>query len=523
MQLITIGIKFTMIRHMFIIHLLLLVMALSGQTHSFIEIEAEQYSNQAQNQLRKWEVMHSDNKAILAGKKTYIQCLPDTRITHQDSLIKGENFSDKPGNLAVLSYEVDINQVGRYYVWVRAYSTGSEDNGVHLGLDMNWPNSGQRIQWCKGKNNWTWSNSQRTAANHCGEPHLIYLDITTKGKHTINFSMREDGFAMDKFILTTDVNYDPNSTLKRAQIYIRDPFIFADAKTNTYYMYSSVYDLEYIKNPKNGVMVYKSKDLENWSFPTYSFVIPKEWWASDTHRSWAPEVHEYMGKYYMLATFSNPNKKLKSSRTEAITAVRGTAILVSDSLDGIFHPLSANSTTPPEWMALDGTLFIEENKPYMVFCHEWIQVEDGTMEAIALSKDLSTTKGKTKTLFRATDAKWVKKLDQVKAWNTDGYITDGPWFYRTKNNKLLMLWSSFGEEGYAVGLAESKSGRLHGPWTQNTPLFKRDGGHAMIFNTFNNKMILTLHQPNSGDIRARFFELYEHNNTLEIGNLIPFD
>ena len=65
------------------------------------------------------------------------------------------------------------------------------------------------MQWCDGKDLWTWASKQRTDANHCGEPYLIYLDVDTKGEHNIQFSMREDGFEFDKFILTTDKDFIP--------------------------------------------------------------------------------------------------------------------------------------------------------------------------------------------------------------------------------------------------------------------------------------------------------------------------
>jgi hypothetical protein len=93
---------------------------------------------------------------------------------------------------------------GRYYVWVRAYSTGSEDNGLHVGLNGTWPASGQRLQWCEGKNSWRWESKQRTQKQHCGEPHKIYLDIEEPGVHVVSFSMREDGFEFDKWFATTD-------------------------------------------------------------------------------------------------------------------------------------------------------------------------------------------------------------------------------------------------------------------------------------------------------------------------------
>jgi hypothetical protein len=122
-------------------------------------------------------------------------------------LIHGENFSNQPGKLAILVYPVHFNTTGRYYVWVRAYSTGSEDNGIHVGLDGTWPESGRRLQWCEAKNSWRGESMQRTEAEHCGEPYKIYLDIEQPGLHTIEFSMREDGFEFDKWLMTKDRNF----------------------------------------------------------------------------------------------------------------------------------------------------------------------------------------------------------------------------------------------------------------------------------------------------------------------------
>jgi hypothetical protein len=174
--------------------------------------EAESFRSQTSDEVRKWVVIdkNSTEKAVQqAGGNAYVHCLPDTRVTHDDKLIKGTNFSDKAGQMAVLTYPIKFKKPGRYYVWVRAYSTGSEDNGVHVGLNGTWPESGQRVQWCEGKNKWTWSGSQRTVEVHCGVPHLIYLDVPKAGTHDVQFSMREDGFRMDAFLLTLDREYVP--------------------------------------------------------------------------------------------------------------------------------------------------------------------------------------------------------------------------------------------------------------------------------------------------------------------------
>ena len=139
-----------------------------------------------------------------AGNGAYLEILPDTRTNHQDKLIPGENFSNEPGKLAVLHYKVNFSNPGRYYVWVRAHSTGSEDNGLHVGLDGKWPESGRRLQWCKAKNTWRWDSLQRTQKVHCGVPHQIFLDIEESGVHEIQFSMREDGFEFDRWLMTKD-------------------------------------------------------------------------------------------------------------------------------------------------------------------------------------------------------------------------------------------------------------------------------------------------------------------------------
>ncbi len=126
-------------------------------------------------------------------------------------MVVGENFINEPGQMAVLEYDVEIPAAGRYFVWVSIYSTGPDDNGIHVGIDGEWPESGQRMQWCEGKNAWTWASKQRTEEEHCGVPGLIYLDVDAPGPHVVQFSMREDGLEFDRFALTTEANFDPSS------------------------------------------------------------------------------------------------------------------------------------------------------------------------------------------------------------------------------------------------------------------------------------------------------------------------
>ena len=188
------------------------------ETDGLVVMEAEDFERQEKDDIRRWHITTAEktrddspdadpNHSAGASGGAYIEILPDTRTNHDEKLIKGENFSNEPGVMAVVSYKIRFQSTGRYYVWARIYSTGTEDNGVHVGLNGEWPESGQRMQWTE-KNRWVWGSKQRTEEVHTGVPGMIYLDIEEPGEHTIQFSMREDGFEMDQFLLTTDPDFD---------------------------------------------------------------------------------------------------------------------------------------------------------------------------------------------------------------------------------------------------------------------------------------------------------------------------
>jgi Gylcosyl hydrolase family 115 C-terminal domain len=192
------------------------------ESGGLVSIEAEHFATLSDNGTeRDWYVTTAteepgvtpdpdDSHAGDASGGAYLEGLPDTRVTDQDTLVSGVNFYPNPGTGPIATYRVQFTTTGRYYLWVRAYSTGAEDNGVHVGIDDDWPGSGERMQWCSGKNQWTWSNAQRDSGGQvCGVPGSIYVDVATAGEHTIAVSMREDGFEFDKIVLTDDEGYEP--------------------------------------------------------------------------------------------------------------------------------------------------------------------------------------------------------------------------------------------------------------------------------------------------------------------------
>lgn len=274
------------------------------------------------------------------------------------------------------------------------------------------------------------------------------------------------------------------------------------AEESAYYLYGST-DKNIWSGPATGFDCYRSTDLVTWEGPVAAFRPGPDFW-SDTNY-WAPEVHRYHGRFYMFATFT------------AEGARRGTQILVADSPTGPFVPHSDGPVTPREWECLDGTLHVDDlERPWIVFSHEWVQVGDGTVCAMRLTDDLTAAGGPPVELFAASSAPWAEQFHSER--HGPGFVTDGPFLHRTADHELVMLWSSWKDGRYSQGLARSTSGYVEGPWQHEPePLYANDGGHGMIFRTFDDRLFLTLHSPNATpDERAVFIPVEESAGTLRV-------
>lgn len=289
--------------------------------------------------------------------------------------------------------------------------------------------------------------------------------------------------------------------LKTTDIHIRDPYVLPIKAENLYYLYGTTGSQAWT-DAASGFDYYTSPDLQNWDGPFPAFRPSADFWAD--RNFWAPEVHFYRDRYYMFASF----------KAEGIC--RGTQILAADSPQGPFQPISDKPVTPQDWECLDGTLFVDaDDQPYIVFCHEWVQVGDGEICALRLSDDLTSAVEQPRRLFRASEAPWAQEINSK---GRIGYVTDGPSLYRLANGKLIMLWSSFSTGGYTVGIAKSTSGDILGSWQQlPEPLYTGDGGHCMVFRDFNGQLWLALHRPNpTPDERPYFIPLKESESSVII-------
>ena len=299
----------------------------------------------------------------------------------------------------------------------------------------------------------------------------------------------------------------PGATLTRADFRIRDPFVLAEG--GVYYLYESK-----PWDGGRGVFVRRSADLEHWTDKRQAMRVADD---LPVRKVWAPEVHRHDGRYYLFVTLTlekgaYPVAALVPGREEFVEP-RGTWVYVSDSPMGPFEPVKKGPVPPKDWMTLDGTLYVEDGQPYMVFCHEWCQVKDGRMCYAPLSPDFSSFTAAPTTMFKASEA-----------MEGAGDITDGPFLYRSpKNGALYMIWSNTvrrkgsKDPDYCVFVRRSSSGRLAGPWSKDGLLFGENGGHGMMFKAFDGRLMLTLHQPNATpDERMALFEVEDTGETLRI-------
>lgn len=308
-------------------------------------------------------------------------------------------------------------------------------------------------------------------------------------------------------------------------ILLSDPFILADSATHTYYMTGT------------GGMLWTSKNLQTWDGPRSVVEIDTTSWMGPHPRIWAAELHHYRGRYYYFATFTNEALCIDSVEGRRIPR-RACHVLVADKPDGPYRPMASPVYLPAHMPTLDATFFVDnDDQPYMVFCHEWLQNLDGTVERIRLSPDLSSSLYTSSVLFRASDSPWSldegnpTTLAETRQRRSDGtlpnVVTDGPFLFRTQTGRLGMIWTSWVGEAYTQGVAYSLSGTIDGPWIHEAkPITPPNYGHGMLFHDWKGRLLCVLHSHqviNGRTVRhPHFFLMDDEGDQLKtLANFIP--
>jgi hypothetical protein len=99
------------------------------------------------------------------------------------------------GSSPRLDFPVLFVKTGTHYVWVRGRGATAADNSVHVGLDWQMSATCDRIGSFPAQ--WTWMSDTMDGAP-------ATFEVSEPGIHTVNVWMREDGFELDKIVITTN-------------------------------------------------------------------------------------------------------------------------------------------------------------------------------------------------------------------------------------------------------------------------------------------------------------------------------
>ena len=176
--------------------------------------------------------------------------------------------------------------------------------------------------------------------------------------------------------------------MKTNEINIRDPYVLLHQ--GRYYLYGTRSETCWCE--ADGFDCYVSSDRENWEGPVEIFHRPEGFWADRAY--WAPECLACNGGFFLITTLGSAECK------------KGIHVLYSTSPLGPFVPWGGQ-LTPPDWSCIDGTVYLEDKTPYLIFSHSFEDDPRGDMCLVELKPDLTGPAGEVTTLFSASEAAWA--------------------------------------------------------------------------------------------------------------------
>ena len=102
-----------------------------------------------------------------------------------------------------IGFEIDFTSTGVYYVWMRVYAPNLNGNSLHIGFD---DEELETTMETTVQNAWTWIGTRISDGGKA------IVNVDTPGEHVFNLWIREDGFYVDRILLTTDAGYIPQGS-----------------------------------------------------------------------------------------------------------------------------------------------------------------------------------------------------------------------------------------------------------------------------------------------------------------------
>lgn len=160
-----------------------------------VVVEAENFHDNVPQGGHEWQLA-TDLTGFSGGG--FMRAIPDSGANIESGYDTGSPRLD---------IEVDFQKTGTHYVWIRYLKTGGQDDSCHVGIDGEKGSDAEDMSATGSDNMWNWSNERR------GDLGRAKLEIGSAGVHTVNVWMREDGFRLDKIVLTTDESYKPTDEI----------------------------------------------------------------------------------------------------------------------------------------------------------------------------------------------------------------------------------------------------------------------------------------------------------------------
>lgn len=235
-----------------------------------------------------------------------------------------------------------------------------------------------------------------------------------------------------------------------------DPFILQDGED--FYAYAT-------QNSAAGFQVMTSKNLVEWTH--LGGVNVPDW--SDG-QLWAPEVHRWKGKWYMLFSARDKGSRKRDLGVSIAEDPKGPFRFLSKLVEG-----TSENPGPDENGAIDGTLHVEGRRPYLLFIRE---APPRAIKIVQLSDDLTRTVGERRVLLTTDRPIEQGILDAPTLVKRDGvywlFYSSG-WFQSSKNDANYRVWAA-------------RSNSLFGPYgkPKEPVLAGREGevyspGHQSVF------------------------------------------
>lgn len=161
----------------------------TSNSNNLVSIEAENFDGNAPKPADTWGILSASD----ASGATAVQTGPNN----------GSNItSGIAANSPRLDYSIYFARTGTHYLWARGKGATASDDSYHAGLNGTAFTTSDNISGFGTA--LTWSKS--------ADGSVASFTVPTPGVHVLNIWMREDGFVLDKLVLTTSSTYTPSGS-----------------------------------------------------------------------------------------------------------------------------------------------------------------------------------------------------------------------------------------------------------------------------------------------------------------------